>query len=93
MMFTHGGEIGCQNCDGNLECATRNYSGTSQDIGQCEECGRGFVITYGVVDVVHEAAYDGESRKEKERAVKALAEKAKLARYKLYQDLQEEFNE
>lgn len=95
-IFAHGGRLECPECPGAgkgkrkplLICVERNYSGCSVDMGQCEECGKAWEISFKVKEIVRQEGWDGESRSEREAAQereKAEAEnreRAELARLK-----------
>lgn len=69
-IFTHGARINCPDCAPSvkalLSVTERNYSGASVDIGNCEECGRGFEISFMIKRLKSVASWDGPSRAERE---------------------------
>ena len=59
-----------------LEITERNAHGSYEDIANCPECGKGFVITYGITSIVHEEGWDGETRAEREADAKKRQQEA-----------------
>lgn len=53
-------------CSGALECTCRNYSGCSVDMAQCNECGKGYQVSYKIDQVTLAPDWDGETREETE---------------------------
>jgi len=92
--FGSGDQINCPECPTSgrykyqLMCVESNYSGCSVDIGQCEECGKAWQISFKVDKITRVEEWDGESREQREaweaseKQKRIEAEKAKLKELK-----------
>jgi len=51
-IFSHGDHAVCPNCKINLFCVEQNYSGSGEDMAECDECGKTFYVTYKIDKIV-----------------------------------------
>jgi hypothetical protein len=99
--FTHGQEIECPECLGVgkrnrkpvLLVQSRNYSGSSTDMGACEECGHSYSISYKIDKMERCLSWDEPSRKEKEEAVENERVEIEMRELEDYKRLHKKYGE